>query len=212
MRGLRRRLSRMLYDGRYGVETSDVVRLEDLGLAAEERVDYEPSDWRTLARVLRRRDVSEDDVFLDYGAGMGRILIQAGAYRFKRVIGVELSEQLSQVARRNAEHRSELQDGRLEIVTTDATAYALPDDVTVIFMHSPFKGAIFRSVLERIGESLDRRPRSLRLIYKNPEEHAAVIATGRFEQTGDWRPLRARLRGSDDFGLVRTYETADNRS
>lgn len=213
MSGLRRRISRMLYDGRYGVETSDVVRLEDLGLASEERVDYEPSDWRTLARVLPRRDVTADDVFLDYGAGMGRMLVQAAAYPFERILGVELSPDLAEVARRNAAARPDLGGDRLEVVVTDATAYELPDDVTVIFMHSPFKGEVFRAVLERIAASLDRRPRRLRLIYKNPEEHAAVMATGRFEVAGDWRPLRARLRGSsDDLGLVRTYVARERRA
>jgi hypothetical protein len=96
--------------------------------------------------------------------------------------------------------------GRVEIVVADATQYELPDDVTVIFMHSPFKGATFRRVLDRIGASLDRRPRRLRLIYKNPEEHAAVLATGRFRVYGEWRPLRARLRGRGDLGLIRSYE------
>jgi hypothetical protein len=76
----------------------------------------------------------------------------------------------------------------VELVTADATDYRLPDDVTVAYFANPFTGDIFRTVIEQLLESLDRRPRRLRLIYRNPVEHDYLMSTGRF------RPVR-RLRG-----------------
>ena len=57
-----------------------------------------------LRRILPAREVEPHDVFLDIGCGMGRAVYQAAAnYPFKRVIGVELSHELTQAARRNIE-------------------------------------------------------------------------------------------------------------
>jgi hypothetical protein len=142
-----------------------------------------------LRRVLPRREVGADDVFIDIGSGMGRVVFQAAGYPFKRVIGVELSEELNRVARANIENnRDRLFCRDVELVTADATDYRLPDDVTVAYFANPFTGDIFRTVIEQLLESLDRRPRRLRLIYRNPVEHDYLMSTGRF------RPVR-RLRG-----------------
>ena len=50
-----------------------------------------------------------------------------------------------------------------EIVTIDATHYAIPDDATVIFMFSPFWGDALTAVLNNILSSVKRVPRTLRL-------------------------------------------------
>jgi Methyltransferase domain len=205
MKSLRRGLSSLLYERRYGVSTAEAVKLERLGLATEGRVDYEPSGWRTLRQVLPRGSVTGDDVFLDFGAGMGRILVQAIRYPFGKVIGVELSEDLARIARRNVDAQSGVADS-VDVVVADATAYPIPDDVTVVYMHNPFYGEIFKAVLANLIASLDRRPRRLRLIYKQPVEHDLVVGSGRFVPTHARRPLIERLRDSGDRGLIRVYE------
>jgi len=103
--------------------------------------------------------------------------------------GVELSEQLNEVAQRNLErNRARLRCRSFELVAADVLEYEIPDDVTVAFFANPFRGATFATVIERLLESLDRHPRRLRLIYRNPVEHEHLMATGRF------RPIK-RLRG-----------------
>ena len=47
------------------------------------------------------REIRPDDVFIDLGSGMGRMVLEAARYPFKRVIGVELVEQLHDLARAN---------------------------------------------------------------------------------------------------------------
>jgi hypothetical protein len=175
---------------RYGIETMRVIPLDELGLDAPDRVYYRPTEWSTLPRILRRRDVGPDDVFVDFGSGLGRVVFQAALrYPFKRVVGVELSEELNRVAHGNVEHnRARLRCQQVELVTSDVLEFPIPDDMTVAFFANPFQGALFATVIDRLLVSLDRRPRRLRLIYRNPVEHASLMATGRF------RPVR-RLRG-----------------
>jgi hypothetical protein len=45
-------------------------------------------------------------------------------------------------------------------------------------------------MLERLIESLERRPRSMRLLYLNPTEHAQVVGSGRFRLVRTVRALR----------------------
>jgi len=146
-----------------------------------------------LRRILPAREVEPHDVFLDIGSGMGRAVYQAAAYYpFKRVIGVELSHELTQAARRNIErNRHRLRCMEVELMVDDVVDYTVPDDVTVIFCNNPVVGRLFAVVIEKILASVDRRPRRVRFIYGNPVEHEALIATARFRPTRQlrgWRP------------------------
>lgn len=162
--------------------TSDRASLESFGLAHPERVWYVPSPWWILRWILPASEVCPEDVFVDYGCGKGRIVLDAARrYPFASVVGVELSDELSATARALVErerHRLRSRDVRIE--TTDATAFEVPDAMTYAYMFNPFRGQTFEQVFANIVASLDRAPRRLRLIYVQPEEHDTVMATGRF--------------------------------
>ena len=181
----------VLFERRDGISTGGRVDLEQLGLAHKDRLYYKPSRWLTLRRVLRKRDISEDDVFIDFGSGKGRVVLGAARYPFKRVIGVELSDALNSVARQNLERlRGRLACDDVHLVTSDALEYEIPDDVTIAYFYNPFTGATFASVLDRLLRSVDRNPRRLQIVYGNPVEHDAVMATGRVKLVKKARGLR----------------------
>ena len=46
--------------------------------------------------------------------------------------------------------------------------------------YNPFTGLLFARFIERLLQSLERRPRPLRLVYNYPFEHDYVMASGRF--------------------------------
>ena len=142
-------------------------------------VEYRPTQPQVLRRVFRMIEVTPDDVFLDFGAGKGRVLLQAAQLPFRRVVGVEISETLSGQARQNVERRrSRLACQSVEIVTADASAYPIPDDVTVIYMYNPFHGETFKAVAQNILRSFERRPRRITLIYFLPAMHDYLVANG----------------------------------
>ncbi len=182
---LRRVVNESVIERRLGIETARVVRTGDLGLEQEGRNGCEPSSWLTLRLALPRAAVDHDDVFLDLGSGMGRIVYQAASqYRLRRVIGVELSNELHEIAVANInEARPRLRCPAVELVCSDALAYDIPDEVTVVFLSNPFRGATFAAVIDKLLESHDRRPRHLRVLYRTPEEHDHLMATGRFRLT-----------------------------
>jgi SAM-dependent methyltransferase len=175
-----RRAAERALDRRYGVATSKHVYLEDLGLGTENRVWHDPSDWVAARRALGRLNITSDDVFVDYGSGLGRAVLVAASFPFRKVIGIELSAELSEQARENlARNAHRVRAAEVELVTADAVDWAVPEDLSVAYLYCPFTGDVFDRVLAKLFESVDEHPRPLRMLYNYPLEHSRLIRTGR---------------------------------
>jgi len=180
------------YEWLLGLDTAGRIRLEDLGVAAPGRENYSPVSWAALRRALPHGGLGSDDVLLDLGAGKGRMLLMAGRHPIRRMIGVEISPELAAVARANLDRAaSRLRCPRVEIVIADAASYRVPDDVTVVHMFNPFSGPVLAAALDRLLESIDSSPRTIRLIYSNPREdgHELIIGSGRASLVRQAQPL-----------------------
>jgi SAM-dependent methyltransferase len=161
--------------------TSEPIALDRLGLEHPDRAPYVPSAWWILRWLLPTSAVQPTHEFVEFGCGKGRIVLDAARrYRFARVTGVELSPELSEIARDLIARERRLRCGRVSVETRDATMFEIPDTTTHAYFFNPFKGESFQRVLSNLCESLDRAPRKLTIIYINPEEHDRVIASGRF--------------------------------
>ena len=180
-----------------------VVPLSKLGLAHPNRVDHIPSFSRTLERILPLDEVAPDDVFLDLGSGMGRAVLAAAAtYPFRRVIGVELSQQLHQVALENVERNRARLRSPVELVNADVLDYRVPDDVTIVYLYNPFLGEVFQHMVEQLEASVDRNPRDLRIIYLAPREEQRLLASSRVSVV---RSARALSGDRSTNSIVRLY-------
>jgi SAM-dependent methyltransferase len=158
------------YERYLGVATSGSARLEELGLDPSLGSEYAPTEYTTLHALMRACRVRRNhDVLLDVGSGKGRALIVAGRYPFRRVIGIDVSEELSNVARQNVNRaRPRLRCADVTMLTRDATRYEVPDDVTIVYFNYSFDGDIFVHFLNRIRQSLAANPRPFRLITNVP--------------------------------------------
>jgi SAM-dependent methyltransferase len=184
-RSLARRAAERLTELRYGVATSALVYHEDLGLDTENRVWHDPSSWLGIQNAFDLLAVAPEDVFADFGAGLGRVLIVAAMFPFRRVTGVEVSEELTERAKQNlSRSRAPRRTEKVELVTADALEWEIPPDLTVAYLYSPFTGEVFDRVVERLLESVDRHPRPLRIVYNYPVEHNRLIRTGRVRVLG----------------------------
>ncbi|TCO65094.1 methyltransferase domain-containing protein [Actinocrispum wychmicini] len=203
---LRRTVSQLAYERRYGVRTAELIELDQLGIAAEGRGYYVPASWRILRRTLSRKEIGPTDVFVDFGSGMGRMVLEAARFPFGRVYGIELSEQLHEIAEANVRNtRQRLRCDDIRLVHGDALTFEIPDDVTVVFFNNPFQGTVFTSVIDRLVATLDRNPRQLKIIYYNPVEQQTVLDTGRAQLLRTLRHARRRVEGSP-FGLTNVYQ------
>ncbi|ONI73057.1 hypothetical protein ALI144C_44715 [Actinosynnema sp. ALI-1.44] len=202
---LRKTLGQLAYEKRYGVRTAELIELDKLGIAGEGRGYYVAASWRTLRRTLSRKQITERDVFIDFGSGMGRMVLEAARLPFGRVIGVELSTELHEIAQDNVRRtRQRLQCRDIQLVRTDVLDYEIPDDVSVVFFNNPFQGKVFAEVIERLVATLDRNPRQLKIIYYNPVEERVILGTGRATLARELVHARRRTAGSP-FGLTKVF-------
>ena len=172
---LLRRLRRAVLDRVFerSGETSEAVRLDELGLAREGYHDYEPSGWRSFRRAMRGVKVSAADTFLDIGCGKGRVVVQAARRPFGRVLGVELSDELAAQAQELADaERDRQRCGSVEIVAADITTWPVPDDVTVIYVYNALSGDALVAMLDRIAESASRVPPAVADALRQPAQRA----------------------------------------
>lgn len=177
------RISEPFWERWYGIETSEYMD----SVSDPDCLRYEPSEYRALRKVFTFvRPDPRRDVLLDYGSGKGRAIVVGGTFGFSRIIGVEISPDLNRVARENlARAKRRMRCRNIELVTMDAAAYRVPNDVTTIFLYNPFKGEYLSRVLDNIRQSLSDSPRRLVVAYKNPQ--ADLQADGWFRET--WRTV-----------------------
>ena len=182
------------FDRRFGTETSGFVAVSDLDFespSAREAIWYEPVPAGVLRSILRTIDVPCWPTFIDYGSGKGRALLVAAEFPYQRIIGVELSKQLSSAATRNIEvYRNPGQQCRtITSLHLDAGAFVPPPGPTLHFFYSPFKGEVMRRVLRRLRTAVDADP-SPRLIVFYGRNRSTIEA---MDELG-WRRRELPIR------------------
>lgn len=163
------RASEIYHEWRLGIRTQGKRLPEDLGIDNPFSSPYYPSDYRSIYKSFRRLRIRpHQDEFLDYGCGMGRILVVAATYPFRRVIGIELSPELAGIARENVGRaRPKLKCPDVEVIEADAASYPVPTEVSVVFFYNPFHGPVLTHALESLRASLEETPRSAWVVFKN---------------------------------------------
>ena len=189
----RYRLSERYHDWRLGIRTTGMLTPDELGGDAHCQ-PYEAIHYGCLRIIMDYFDPTADrDILLDYGSGMGRAVVIAATRPFRKVIGVELSTELCEIARENARRalpRLVCQD--IEIVAADATAFEVPGEVTAVFLFNPFTGPILRAVQDQIRSSIERAPREFKLVYMHPSHEPNTfddcqwLVRDRQLPTADW--------------------------
>ena len=164
---------------RHGLATNS-IDFDGLGDGTRELRGYVATDWRILRKLFPIGSLSTNDVLLEYGSGKGRVVVWvASRFPLRRVIGLELNPDLVAAARANLERwRGPRRCSDVVLECADASAFEVPDDVTVVYMFNPFMGDVFAQVVAKMSESLRRRPRQLRVIYFYPIMHNVLVEAG----------------------------------
>jgi hypothetical protein len=163
------------YEYKFGVDTTLIISEHDLDVPEDARksmLSHWPSWYLVMRESLADGSIDwRDEVFIDYGSGLGRALLFASTLPFRRIIGVELSKMLCEKAQENLQHyyrKAGKTAPEFLVIAADASEFDLPDDVTVIYFFNPFRAELLRVVVGKIEESLQRAPRKCIVIYVNP--------------------------------------------
>lgn len=169
-RSLVRRAQVRWYERHYGIRTDAVIDLAELGIHNKDCRYYSATDYGEFHHIMRAIAIDpREHVFLDYGAGMGRAMILAATFPFRRVLGVEISPDLTKIANENIKGcRKILLCKNIEITTCDAGFYEIPPDVTVFYFFNPFCGAVLAGVLKNIRAFAKTSSRPVLLVCNVP--------------------------------------------
>jgi SAM-dependent methyltransferase len=164
------------FDRRYGVNTAGTIPLSALDVDDENwehGFAYQPTDPEYFEPTVGQLPIEfEKFTFVDVGSGMGRVLLLATEFPFRRILGLEISERLHEIAEQNIlryRHRSvNLKCGNVQAVRGDAAAFEIPNDPCVVYLFNPFQEEIMGKFLANIQKSLRKWPRKLYVVYRTP--------------------------------------------
>ena len=178
---------------------------------------YEPTQERVMRHILdyvRAHVDPTEFTFVDLGCGKGRAVLMASELPFREVIGVDIAPDLCKVAEQNVAsyfRRSENGTGgkngiagkkgttqrrsggaprlqsKVTITCADVTRYDFPETDLLVYMFNPFRGAVFRSALDRVAAFQRRTGRRAYIALSNPasedqlESHPAFTKEYEFQ-------------------------------
>jgi len=119
-----------------------------------EMVPYQPTPVRHVLHLIAAAAVTEDDVFVDLGSGLGHVPLLVSMVTGAQSLGVEVQAAYVASARRCAQS---LRLSRVRFIAQDARDADLSRG-TMFYLYSPFKGSILADVLSALRRESMRRP------------------------------------------------------
>jgi SAM-dependent methyltransferase len=169
------------FDLKYGTDTSGYVGPEELVKGrANDAHNYgysaiAPSVFYEACRRWRESlpEVSgrvEAYTFVDLGTGKGRPLLLASELPFRRIVGVELSEELARIAQENVARwtRVARPKAKIRVMQGDALKFGWPQTPLLVYMYNPFACPLVGQIAERLATVAASGSGLVDLLYVNP--------------------------------------------
>lgn len=136
---------------------SGVLRFEEPSAEAakleSEMVAYQPTPARHIFDLVSRTALTERDVLIDLGSGLGHVTLVASICTNASCTGIELEPAFVDCARKSARSLT-LNNARFmrgDVRTADLS------EGTAFYLYTPFTGAILRDVLSSLRNEAEKR-------------------------------------------------------
>jgi cyclopropane fatty-acyl-phospholipid synthase-like methyltransferase len=187
---LSERLNNLWCEVRYGISTRGIVDIDH-----QDSYHYATMNYSTIQRMIRFLSLQASDTFVDIGSGRGRMLCCAARYPVRKVVGIDLSKDLCEQARRNAES---LRGRHAPIVVHNGLADEFQyDEGTVFALFNPFGAATLDVVLGKIRAA--RKGTAVRIAYANPKHDEIFTQHSWLEKYAYWDKKALALEHSISF-------------
>jgi SAM-dependent methyltransferase len=153
-------IENLAFDEKYGTDTANAVDdLTQIGVSsglAERGTGYMALSEQKFTEIMNALlnagvDLSRYE-FIDYGSGKGKVLLLASHYSFRRVIGLEYSPDMHEIAIRNCRiYRDDRQRCHvLAPLHADALTFKPPTEPMILFLYNPFDLPTTKQVLQSL--------------------------------------------------------------
>lgn len=163
--------------------TNDLRELEISSGNKKNAYIYQPVNYfmlETALDFLKEQNIA--GALVDFGCGMGRILIVAAHYGYKEITGIEFSPELCNASRDNLkEVRNIYPDTQFNIYCENATCYSIKKQEAIFTFFNPFDEAVMLPVVKNILKSFKENPREITVVYFNPTEKEIFLSAGFYE-------------------------------
>jgi SAM-dependent methyltransferase len=170
-----------------------IANTDTAGYADGAGFNYTPVRASVFAKMIAGLPISDfgNFTFVDIGCGKGRPLLLASRLGFRKVVGVELSSKLAEIARRNLEcfQPADRKTHDAQVLTADARTFPLPDGDLFLFLFQPFDAATLAATLDRVARLISERPRRCVVLYAYGRMHPI------FESRPAFRPIASAPTG-----------------
>lgn len=138
---------------------------------------YEPIAEARMKALMALAAVDHPShTFIDFGSGKGKALILASDYPFKRIIGVEYSPALHEVAVENIRKFPPLRCKDIQSVCADAATLDIPEGPILALFNNPFDETVMVRVVENLERAV-KRGQSVTIAYLNTEHPEPIDAS-----------------------------------
>ena len=204
------------FDQKYGTDTGGYLGPEELvNGRANDALNYgysaiAPSVFHEACRRWRETlpEVSgriEAYSFVDVGAGKGRALLLASELPFRKVIGVELSEELARVAQKNVARWSRVArpKAKIRIVQGDAANFRWPRTPLLVYLYNPFACSLIAQMAASLAAVAASGSGLVDLLYVNPTCTDTLTSQGLFVRLWTARiPMDEADQKADPYGTT----------
>jgi SAM-dependent methyltransferase len=211
------------FDAKYGTDTGGYLGPEELVKGRENDAlnhGYSAIAPSVFSEACRRWRETLPDVagrieaysFVDVGAGKGRALLLAAELPFRKVIGVELSEELTRIAQKNVGrwNRVARPKSKIRVVQGDAPEFRWPRTPLLVYLYNPFACELVAQMAENLAAVAASGSGLVDLLYVNPTCTDALTSQGLFARLWTARiPMDEADQKADPYGtstdLVSAY-------
>jgi len=152
-----------------GLSLMDFKLREETLINQEHSTFYVPTPIVPFLKLIKKLQLPDTSVFVDYGAGKGRAMILAAeSHNFKKIKGMEFSATLYESAKKNIQtytRKTGLDIFALHHI--DVVNYQVQPEDSTFYFFNPFNEHILKQCLEKIQHSLNENPRPAVLIYQS---------------------------------------------
>jgi SAM-dependent methyltransferase len=155
------------FEKKLNIETTGSCFFKDTTSAHNDNLGYQPAAYLYLKQIVQRLKIKPEDKAIDFGCGKGRAVCYLAMFNPKKVVGVEINQEMIDIARRNLKALALTTPPPIELIQQDAACFEIQDE-NIFFFFNPFGPKTLQTVIENIKNSLILRPRRISIVYYSP--------------------------------------------
>ena len=131
--------------------------------------DFDWFDQTKIFNFIKENNI-ELSTIVDIGSGKGHALCLLSLYKFKKILGIELTKSYFDICLKNLKtfvYENNIEDNIFDIHNINATEFSFTEDINFIYLFNPFGGETFKKVCDNLVKSLNKNKREFYIIYKN---------------------------------------------